>query len=505
MTKSGAAGTFLTVVIDRAEIIPLHQQIADELRRAIKVGRLRSGLRLPSSRALATDWGVSRNTVLAVFDTLTGEGLLDSRVGDGTYVRTAPPVQTEPEEGDAEVAVQETASRRGDYPFRSVSPRGRRLIGQFFGGLSERPVAFMPDVPNLRAFPMRSWLRVMNEVSGRLKGNLLVDVPNAGYEPLRQAIVHHLAVTRRVECDASQVIITTGSQQSVDLVSRLLLEAGDPVWVEEPGYFGARAALRANGCALLYCPADEDGLDVECGRRELPAPRMIVVSPSRHYPLGGQLSAPRREALLAFSGKCGSWVLEDDYDCEFRYAGPLPPALKSQDRLERVLLMGTFSKTLLPSFRLGFIVVPGDLAADFAKARAVIDRHAPILEQMVLAEFMHRGLYAAHLRGMPSLYHKRQQTLVASIEESTGYRPPSTELSGGMHIVLPLQPGSDDRAVAHALREVGAIARPLSLYYSTERRRSGLLLGYAAFTPEEIIQAGGSLRRVTADSSFAAR
>ncbi|WP_022723467.1 PLP-dependent aminotransferase family protein, partial [Rhodopseudomonas sp. B29] len=364
MGKSGAAGPLITVDIDRSSGAPLHFQISEALRDAVTNGQLQAGARLPSTRSLASDWQVSRNTVLQVFETLIGEGYLEARVGDGTYVRhhASPGLKTATDERASDA--KPTA-----YPFRGLSQRGKALIEHRFGGLTERPTLFMPDVPDLQAFPIRSWLRLMNEVSGRLKGDLLVNVSNAGYEPLREAIAQHLRAARGMIVDTNQVIITTGSQQSLDLLARLLVDRGDPVWMEEPGYDGARAALTANGCSVLPIPTDEAGMNVELGRARYPTPRMILVSPSRHYPLGATLSAERRQQLLDFSRATGAWILEDDYDCEFRYRGPSPAALQSADRDGRVVSIGTFSKTLLPSFRLRVVVVPPDLADDSPRPR----------------------------------------------------------------------------------------------------------------------------------------
>jgi GntR family transcriptional regulator/MocR family aminotransferase len=500
MAKSGSAGIELGLSLNRNSTRPLHDQIASGLRQAMAQGRMHYGARLPSTRVLARDWQVSRNTVLHVFETLTSEGLLESRVGDGTYI-------SEPSKrSDAGGAVvselasagqpvgfagtNNSANKACSRFFRRLSQRGQNLIAQGQSGLSEKPAPFMPDAPDVREFPMRNWLRLMNEVSGRLTGDILVNMTNAGYEPLREAIAQHLRMSRHVECSAEQVIVTTGSQQSIDLCSRLLLDKGDPVWVEEPGYMGARAALAANRCSLYPIAADKDGMNILNGCLQYPAPRMIVVSPSRHYPLGGRLNDARRNALIAFSDKSGAWILEDDYDSEFGYAGGYSPAIKSIDRHDRVIMIGTFSKTLLPSFRLGFIVVPPDLVDDFARARAVVDRHAPILEQMVLAEFMHRGQYAAHVRKMRALYRERQQALVEVLRAGLAYEPNSEELSSGMHLVLPLAKACDDREVVAQLWQDGIVARPLSIYYAGRERRQGLLLGFGAYRPEEIVQAG---------------
>ena len=502
MTRTADHGALFAIDIAPDEGVPLHRRISDALRTGIESGRFPEGTRLPSTRTLASAWKVSRNTVLLVFDTLAAEGYLTGRVGDGTYVAAlalAPPAAGAGPKAATGAAAEAADVSPGDacaksYPFRSVSQRGRVLIAQSVGTLSERPVPFMPDVPDLRAFPLRSWLRIMNEVSGRLTGNVLVDVSNAGYGPLREAIARHLRVTREIVCTPEEIIVTTGSQQSLDLVTRLLVERGDPVWIEDPGYFGTRAAIAANGCSVVPVATDMDGLVVEEGVRRVPAPRMIVLSPARSYPLGGRLSPARAQALVAHAYGCGAWIVEDDYDSDFVYRGPPHRPLRSRDPQRRVVYVGTFSKTMLPSFRLGFIVAPSDLAADFAKARAVVDRHAPILEQMVLAEFMHRGLYAAHLRRMRAIYGARQEALVAVLREELGHEVPPVQLMAGMHLVLPLASGEDDIALARLLAARGVMARPLSIYGVGIERRRGLLLGYAGFDEGEIARAGAALR-----------
>lgn len=304
-------------------------------------GQLQAGARLPSTRSLAGHWQVSRNTLLQVFETLISEGYLEARVGDGTYVKSNAPINFHAATAGTDNSPE---FKTGVYPFRGLSQRGKALIEHRLGGLTERPTLFMPDVPDLQAFPIRSWLRLMNEVSGRLKGDILVNVSNAGYEPLREAIAYHLRTARSMVVESRQVIITTGSQQSLDLLTRLLMDRGDPVWIEEPGYIGARAALTANGCSVLPVPTDESGMNVELGRANYPTPWMILVSPSRHYPLGTTLSAERRRQLLELSRATGAWILEDDYDCEFRYRGQPPAALQSADRDGRVVSIAHFPR-----------------------------------------------------------------------------------------------------------------------------------------------------------------
>lgn len=494
MPKIGAKGSSTCVAVNRESETPVYQQIVASLRTAIGRGDLLAGERLASTRALSREWGVSRNTVVQVFDTLIAEGFLISRVGDGTYVAEGLCASAKASRRrGATLAREHVTSGRSEYPFRELSSRGRSLVATLSEGLSERPMPFMPDVPDLQEFPMRAWLRMMNEVAGRLTGDTLVEVSAAGYEPLRHAIAHHLRVSRGLRCAPEQVIVTSGSQQGLDLTTRLLVDRGEPVWLEEPGYVGARTALTANGCNVLGVPIDAEGLDVEIGRNQFIAPKLICISPARQYPTGIVMSMRRRAELLAFASQTGAWVLEDDYDSETHFDGAAPPALQSGDASARVIFLGTFSKTLLPSFRLGYVIAPPDLVHAFSTARRVVDRHAPLLEQMVLAEMMNRGLYAAHLRRMRVIYRQRQAALAEVLAEQLGYDAPSDELRSGMHLVLPLAAEADDRALAQLLAERGVVARPLSMYCSARRRRRGLLLGFAAFAPERIFSAGKHL------------
>lgn len=485
MARTTSTGSLIALALDKASGAPLYRQLVEGLRAAIQSGRMMPGARLPSTRAFADEFGVSRNTVLQVFETLTAEGYLVSRVGAGTFVTdilpeslTAAPAEPAPAKGKS----------GGGYPFRSLSRRGKHLVQSATGEFSERPTPFMPDLPDLREFPIRTWLRLLNETSGRLTGEILADATNAGYEPLRRAIAQHVASARGVICDASQVIVTTGSQQSLDLVCRLLLDSGDPVWIEEPGYTGARAVIAANGGVVHPVPVDAEGMRVEEAIATRPVPRLVFVCPSRNYPLGATLSRARRELLIELARSAGTWLLEDDYDAEFRYAGAPVPAIQGLDAGQRTVYMGTFSKVLLPSFRLGFVIVPKDLADAFARARAVVDRHASLIEQMVLSEFMHRGFLAAHIRKMRGLYHTRQTQTIAGL---AGIFGPDLALSAtdtGTHVVLPLADDADDRLIARQAAEAGVMLRPLSPYHAGRERRKGLIVGFSAFTSPEIEQ-----------------
>ena len=496
MVKHPGRGALLLVEVDRDSSVPLYIQVANRLRTAILAGRLQAGARLPATRILRRELSVSRNTILQAFEMLAGEGYLVARVGDGTYV-----AETLPDE--VLVAARSRRSDRANapvrtpgYPFRSLSQRGQAVVNSAFVGPSESPLPFTPDLPDVREFPMRAWLRLMSETTGRLRGNLLSDVSIAGYEPLRRAIAMHLTVSRGVVCDWQQVIVTTGSQQSLDLITRMLLDPGDLVWMEEPGYIGARNALLANRCNVIGVPVDEQGMDIAFGRDKLPTPRLIFLTPSRHYPLGQTMSSARRDAVLAFSKESGAWIIEDDYDCEYRYFGAAVPALQGADSYGRVLYVGTFSKTLLPSFRLGFVIVPEDFVGDFARARAVIDRHAPIMEQMALAEFIESGRFAAHNRRMRELYWSRQRVLREAVGDASDGRVRIPAQATGTNVVLRLARQEWEEAILEQALAAGVTVRPLSRYYKRPIGDPGILIGYGAYTASEIRPAAERLSGV---------
>lgn len=491
MPKTALTGTIINLGFDKASSIPIYRQIIDRLREAVAQDRIIPGSKLPSTRVLAEELGVSRNTVLQVFDTLINEGLLTSRVGDGTYVATG---VTDPK--PLEMTNFPTDPSEHEYPFRSISRRGRSIVASASDAFSESPTPFMPDLPDLREFPIKTWLRLLNETSGRLRGEILADTSSAGYTPLRQAIAQYLNASRGMSCSFEQVIITTGTQQSLDLISRMLLDAGDPVWIEEPGYVGARAAFSANGATLYPVAVDEQGLCLDAALRIFPSPRIIFTSASRQYPLGATLSLDRRRSLIDFAAACGSWIIEDNYDHEFRYIGSALPSVHGMDRGHRTIHLGTFSKILLPSLRLGYVVVPSDLAEAFAKARTIVDRHASLIEQMVLSEFLHRGLLVSHIRRMRTLYRDRQRQLLDGLGTLFERVIPFEALDTGMHVVLPLNDRADDQELSRLCSCQHVVLRPLSPYYLGRQGRKGLLFGFSAFNDREIAQGLQRLSRL---------
>lgn len=485
MPKTLQAGLQIAIDLDREADVPLYRQILDQLREAIVSGRLAEGSRMPSTRIFADELNVSRNTIIQVFELLKSEELLGGQTGAGTFV-TAPnalPVPTPPRPAGRPRPRPRIAP---EVPFRSLSRRGKNLVASATGAFSEKPTPFMPDQPDLREFPIKTWMRILNETSGRLTGQILAETSSAGYEPLRQAIAQHLNAARGMNCDAEQVIITSGTQQGLDLVCRMLLDPGDPVWLEDPGYVGAHTAIRANGGHLYPVPVDGDGIDVTTVLDRHPVPRMIFCSPSCHYPSGAPMPLDRRQTLLDTAGACGAWVVEDDYDYEFVYDGDPCPSLFALDGQNRTIHMGTFSKILLPSLRLGYMVVPRDFAPAFAQARGVVDRHSSLIEQMVLSEVMHRGLFVSHMRKMKKLYRQRRDRMRSGLAEVLGPEAWGSSGRSGTNLLLPLPEGADDLAVAAGLARVGLMVRPLAPYSLTRKGAPGLILGFAAFRDAEI-------------------
>jgi len=475
---------FHSLTLDRRREASLYCQLSEEVRQAVLAGRLRPGTRLPATRRLAEELGISRNTVLGAFAQLLAEGYLEARLGSGTFVPDALP----------EYLLPATVRSHGG-PGKPRTPPGLSARGwtlahtRVSAQASDRPpVPFRPGIPALDLFPHALWNRLRSRVARRLPPGLYTYGHTAGYPPLRRAIADYLQAARGVQCAWEQVIVVSGAQQALDLTARLILDPGDPAIVEDPGYPGVRAALEAAGATLLPIGVDAEGLVVE-GKRPLPAARLVHVCPSHHNPLGGTLPLRRRLALLAWARQRHAWILEDDYDSEFRYRGSPLPALQGLDRANCVLYMGTFSKVLLPALRLGYLVVPVDRIDAFTAAKALADRQPPLVEQAVLAHFLEEGHFGRHVRRMRTVYLERQAALLQAVRASLDGVVEAHATDAGLHLVGWLPDGTNDAAVADALLHAGLECPPLSRHALGSRPRPGLLLGYAAFTPDMLRRA----------------
>ena len=443
-------------------------------------GRLRPGARLASTRTLADDLDVSRNTVSAAYDQLHAEGYLARRERGGTFVANALPERL------LLVGSREAGLPADRIASRPLSHRGRVVASLALPvgvntTLAPRP--FRPGVPALDAFPMSLWAKLSARHWQRVDRSALAYGHAAGYAPLRAAIAEHLAITRGVRCGPEQVIIVGGAQQALDIAARLLLDPGDAVWLEDPGYVGARAAFAAAEARVVAVPVDEEGIDVAAGWRLAPTARAAFVSPSHQHPLGAVMSVARRRALLEWARAADAWIFEDDYDSEIRYRGRPLSSLQGLDTDGRVLYFGTFSKSLFPALRLGYVVVPPRLIEPFVTSRLLADRHSSLADQAVLTDFIIGGHFARHVRRMRALYAERQAVLLEAIAASMSdldVRAQSSE--AGLNLVLWLPRGVSDRKVYEAALDAGVEAPPLSPFAHGRLDRSAVILNFAGYS-----------------------
>lgn len=469
----------LALDLDRERRVPLHRQLYDQLREAILTGRLEPGRRIPATRTLARELDVSRTTALTAVRRLKMEGFLEARVGAGTWVS-----ESIEEELRGHQDRRESGAPTGPRPTSGRADRLRRLAGHVPASWEpSRP--FQVGVPALDAFPRDSWARLVGRHWRRASGAELGYADRAGLRSLREAVAEYVSLSRGVTAGPERVLVTSGSQVGLTLAAQTLLDPGDGAWMEDPGYGGARGALVAAGARIVPVPVDADGLDVEAGRRTEEEAHLAYVTPSHQFPLGVTLSLERRLALLRWAEERGGWVLEDDYDSEYRYEGRPLLSLQGLDDADRVVYMGTFSKTLFPGLRLGFLVLPGDLVESFTAARYFLDHHPPVPHQEALADFIGGGDLARHVRRTRELYRERREALEEALE---------TRLAGcltvlgdrtGLHLTARFLEPRDDEAVEAAARDRGLGLLALSPFYEGEAAMSGLVLGFGGTPVEE--------------------
>lgn len=472
------------VELDSSETRPLYTQIYDELRAGIDEDVFPPGARLPSTRRLASALEVSRNTVIRAFDELHSEGYLNRQVGSGTYVaETLPEKYTQAHFSDFSSRSSEASSC--DRGVISLSERAKKLEDRSLSLLDD-PVqqnAFRPGIPAFDAFPIETWSRLTSRRWRTVPTEQLEYGDPAGYPPLREQVAEYLRTARGTRCEAEQVIILSGTQQAFSLVARVLLDPGDTVCMEDPGFPQMRGAFAAAGANICPVSVDDNGFVPPF---EDVIPRMVGITPSHQYPLGITMSSSRRRDVLDWSSENDIWILEDDYDSEYRYSGPPVGALQGMDDSGRVLYTGTFSKVLFPALRLGYLVVPSSLKEPIIKMRTISDRSPPRIPQMTLTDFMHEGHFEKHIREMRMLYAHRQTVLLDALSKHLGDIIDPAPSNAGLHLVGYLPEGVDDQAVADRLSDHGVIALPLSFYTTRSLDRGGLLLGYAAVPEDEI-------------------
>jgi GntR family transcriptional regulator/MocR family aminotransferase len=482
--RTAAPGIVPAITVDRAAAKPLYLQICDAYREAVVERRLGAGQRLPSTRTLARALKISRIPVLQAFEQLVAEGYFRARPGSGTFVSDTLP---------APATLPRRAPARADAGVQA--PRPSPVAKEpWLGGVG----AFRMSEPSLDAFPFRTWSRLVSRHARTLGRAAMGYGAVLGDPGLREALAAYLRTARGVRCDAGQIMIVSGSQQGIAIAARVLLGDRSPVWAEEPGYGGARAALAMAGARLVPVPVDDDGLDVAAGIAKCRRARAAYVTPSHQYPLGATMSAARRLQLLDWAHATGAWIIEDDYDSEYRYESQPVAALQGLERDARVVHVGTFSKVLFPALRVGYVVIPSALVGRFVDVRRAIDVCPPALPAAALTDFIEEGHFARHLRRTSQLYRERRAALVQSL----GRGLPQLQVVGsaaGMYLVA-LCDRPADRAIAERAARDGLWVMPLSSCYMAKPRRNGLVLGYGGTSAGAIPAAVERLRRVIASA-----
>lgn len=483
-------GGFSPVIsVDRNAGRPLHRQIYDAYRATIIGHNLRAGQQIPSTRALASELGISRIPVLNAYAQLLAEGYFESRVGNGTFVSTSLPEQlTSCEDRGAGLAKAPSGPRRVSRRCALLPHIGSPWL-QGRGAFSVGQLAF-------DRFPLQVWSNLVARHCRSVRASSLNYGDPRGSKDFREAIATYLRTARAVHCEAHQIMVVSGSQQALEISARVLLDPGSRVWIEDPCYPFMRDALTMAGCRLMPVPVDSEGLDVAAGIRLCRKARAAYVTPSHQYPLGVTMSASRRLQLLDWAQRSGSWIVEDDYDSEYRYEAMPISSLQGLDRNSRVIYIGTFSKTLFPSLRIGYMVVPPDLIERFVAVRHTMDLFPPHMYQAVLTDFINEGHFSRHIRKTRLLYSERRSALVEAIRSEFGSRLEIGGGEAGMHLVVTLPKGLRDREISERAVGQNLWLWPLSACYLGKASRQGFILGFGSTAAAEMPSAVRRLRNV---------
>lgn len=471
----------LTIEIDRHQQLPIYLQICERFRTAIAAGHLRPGDRVPALRGLATQLNTARGTVEQAYTILVDEGYLQMRGAAGTFVSPSLPksvTRPPPQHADDTDRFQASGMSLDSQPPRRPQPIAVAMSGE--------PRPLQPGLPAFDAFPRKVWHRLVSQRASSGERALLGNPNPAGYRPLREHIATYLGLSRGVTCMPEQVFITGGYRATLELVLRSLARPNDRVWFEDPGYLLARSFLSESGVQLVPVPVDTEGIDVERGMQLDSQARFALVTPSHQSPLGHTLSLTRRIALLDWAEKMSGWIVEDDYDSEFRYVGRPLQALKSLDRRDRVIYCSTFSKAMYPGLRLAYTVVPERAVERVERVACSMNAGSPTLLQAALADFIEQGHFARHLKRMRTLYGERRTLIVHALRQAFGERMIVELPPGGIQFAVRFPDGPDgpvdDVAVAARARDAGLAVLPLSIWYTnslTQHTPRGLIIGFA--------------------------
>src|SRR5271155_69082 len=488
-------GSFLpSLALDPKSESPMYRQVYEWFRRAIVDGQMRPGQRVPSTRNLAAELKISRIPVFNAYEQLCAEGYLETFVGAGTCVaRSIPDEKLRPPVQGRLRGSRKSAVNTGP---RRISHRGTAFTNVPPQSWLNSLGAFRVSLPALDEFPIRIWSKLVARHSRTLHREIMAYGDAMGHLPFREAVAHYLATARGVRCKSSQILVTTGSQQALQICAQVLLDPRDCVAIEEPGYPGARQAFLSAGSRLIPVRVDDEGIKftelISCGDNL----RAVYITPSHQYPLGMTMSATRRMQLLNWAAHSGTWIIEDDYDSEYRFESRPIVSLQGLDKHARVIYIGTFSKVLFPALRLGYVVLPEHLVPAFSAYREASDIFSSTLYQTVLTDFIQEGHFARHLRRMRMLYLERRNMLVRTIHAHMGKTLEVVGAEAGMHLVTLLPRGVDDSVIARKAAERGISVMPLSSCYLGRPVRNGLVLGYGGTSPRQIVEAIRELKRL---------
>ncbi|QNI36630.1 MocR-like pyridoxine biosynthesis transcription factor PdxR [Edaphobacter albus] len=476
---------------ERAENESAYRWLYGALRREILEGRLRPGTRLPATRDLAREHGLSRGTIVTAFEELKSEGYIEGSTGSGTYVSKVLPEEL--------LEVRRERARRSpkEMPKREFAAYGSSV--RAFPSLSSRAArAFRGNLPAVDQFPVTTWTQIVNRKLRRVSIGMFTGCEAAGYKPLREAIAAYVSRSRGVMCTAAQVLVLSGVQEALDLTARLFVNPGDKVLMEEPGYVGATRVFDSWGARVLPLRIDEQGAKPPGDRQTA---KLAYVTPAHQAPMGVTMSLSRRLELLEWARRAGAMIFEDDYDGEYRYSGRPVPALQGLDRNGVVLFAGSFSKVMFPALRLGYLIVPEDLVERFTAAKSILNRHAPVLEQTVLCEFIDAGHFGRHLRRMREVYSERLGVLLDDGKKLLAGALEISEIEAGLQTMGWLAKGFDGRTIAKAAEARGVEVVPFEAFYRSTQEwkrhgRDGLQMGFAAVGPKELRRGVEELARV---------
>lgn len=477
MVKRAEGVLLQSIAIDRGMPHTLSVQISTGLRNLILGGAMKADERLPATRTLAVELGVARTTIVEAYERLVAEGILDTRVGAGTFVSPVLNV-----ERPAPVVLPRARSVKPVRLAQAMADASARFAVR----LDHEPRPFTTAMPAFDAFPMAQWARLSSKHWRQARHDVLGYPEPQGLPALRQAIAAHLRTNRGIDCDWQQIFVVAGAQQAFQLIAATLIDARDKVWFENPGAIGARNSLIMSGADLVPVPVDADGLDVEAGLARAADFKLAFVTPSHQQPLGAKMSLERRFALLRAAEASGAWIIEDDWDGEFCFSGRPMPTLKGVDASGRVIYVGTFSKSLFPALRLGFLVAPEALVPTFDMCLGAFSPGVPTAPQAIVADFIAEGHFATHVRRMRKLYAERYQVLMSSAQVRLGEWLDILPTTTGMHTVAFLRNGGDDGRISALAATRGVTVTPIGRFCIEPIGRQGLVLGFSAFNPAQI-------------------